>query len=252
MAISGIKSIEKAIDLIMLFSERRPTLSLPQISTTLNIPESTAYRLLMTLQKKHVIVRDSISKKYTLDASLLRLQAVIWSHLNISRLAVPHLEELATRSGETAHLHLLQGHQMVLVEAVNSPNTVRFALDKGTTMPLHAPAGGRAILAFLPDEFFEEYLQLHGLRQFTPYTVTDAQEVRRLLSEIRSCGFAIAAQQYILTAVAVAAPVFNHKQEVVASVAVTGPMPRFTEQEALALAPFVRKHTAELSAALGA
>jgi len=252
MGISRIKSLEKAIDIINLFSERQPTLSLPQISTDLNIPESTTYRLLRTLQQKQVVARDSLSKKYMLDASLLRLATVIWSHLNIDRLAIPHLEKLATRSGETAHLYLLQGHQMVLVEAANSPNTVRFAMEMGTAMPLHAPAGGRAMLAYLPNEFLDECLHLHGLQRFTPYTITDPQKIRRLLSQVRRRGYAIASQQYIQASTAVAAPVFNHKQDVIATIAVAGPMPRFTEKEALALAPHVRKQAAELSAELGA
>jgi DNA-binding IclR family transcriptional regulator len=250
--IASIKSLEKAIDLVMLFSEKQPTLSLPQISAALKIPESTAYRLLRTLQTKHVIVRDAASKKYTLDASLLRLQASISSRLSINRLALPHLEDLAAQSGETVHLHLLQAHHMVLIEAVNSQNMIRFELDKGTVMPLHAPAGGRAILAFLPDKFLDEYLQIEGLRPFTPHTVTDPSETRQLLSEVRSRGFAVGSQQYYPATAAVAAPVFDHRQEAIASIAVAGPIVRFSEEDALTLAPLVCKHASELSMALGA
>jgi IclR family transcriptional regulator, KDG regulon repressor len=227
-------------------------LSLPQISAALRIPESTVYRLLRTLQRKQVIVRDSASKKYTLDASLLQLQATILSRLNINRLALPQLEDLAAQSGQTVHLLLLQGHHMVLIEAVNSLNTVRFELDIGTVMPLHAPAGGRAIMAFLPGIFFDEYLRICGLSQFTSYTITDPDEMRSLLSEIRSRGFAIGSQQYYSATTAIAAPVFDHRQEVIASISVAGPTVQFSEQDALALAPLVCKHASELSMALGA
>lgn len=252
MPIASIKSLEKAIDLIRLFSKRQPTLALPEITAALNIPESTVYRLLRTLQKKQIVVRDSATRKYTLDASLLRLEAVIRSRLSINRAALPHLQKLATLSGETAHLHLLQGHQITLVEAVSSPNIMRFALDIGTIQSLYAGAGGRAILAFLSDSVFDECVRLHGLQRFTPYTVTDPQKIRQLLLEVRSRGFAITSQQTVVGAMAVAAPVFNHQQEAFASIAVVGPMSRFTKPDALALGPRVRKHADELSATFGA
>jgi DNA-binding IclR family transcriptional regulator len=250
--IASVKSLEKAIDLIRLFSKRQPTLALPEIATALNIPESTVYRLLRTLQKKQVIVRDSATRKYTLDASLLRIEAVIRSRLSINRAALPHLQKLATQSAETAHFHLLQGHQITLVEAVSSPNIMRFALDIGTIQPLYAGAGGRAILAFLSDSLFDECVRLHGFQKFTPYTVTDPQKIRQLLLEVRSRGFAITSQQTVVGAMAVAAPVFNHQQEAFASIAVVGPMSRFTKSDALALGPHVRKHADELSATFGA
>jgi IclR family acetate operon transcriptional repressor len=252
MPITSIKSLEKAIDLIGLFSERQSMLSLPQISIALKIPESTVYRLLRTLQRKQFIVRDPASKKYALDASLLRLQATILSRLNVHRMALPQLEDLALQSGQTVHLHLLQGHHMVLIEAVNSTNTIRFELDIGTIMPLHAPAGGRVMLAFLPSDFFDEYLRVCGLSQLTPYTITDPNEMRSVLSEIRTRGFAIGSQQYYSATAAIAAPIFDHRQEVIASISVAGPIAQFSEQDALALAPLVCKHASDLSMALGA
>jgi len=246
-----VKSLEKGIDLLMLFSGGPPGLSLPETATALGIPESTAYRLLVTFQKKHLIVRDPITRKYGLGASLLRLQTAVRTHLDSVRLAFPHLEELAERSGETSQLYLLQGQQVVLEGEVTSRNAIRYVEEEGTSEPLHASASGRAILAFLPEEYLARYLQQSELRPITPYTVTDPQKLRKLLVRARSQGFAISFQQVLVGIRAVAAPVFDHRGEPIGSLVVGGPDPRFTDKKARGLGPLVREHAGKLSTALG-
>jgi len=251
MATKTLKTLERGIDLLFLFSHNRPALSLREISVALEIPQSTAYRLLATCRKKQVIVRDPVTRKYVLDAGLLRLQAAIQANLDVTKIAIPYLEDLAARSGETSQLYLLQGHQVVCAEAVTSPNMIRFMPERGRGLPLHAPAAGRAVLAFLPGEFFARYIQQHGLRAMTPYTVTDSQELQRLLAQIRAQCFAVSFQQMYVGARGVAVPIFDHRGGVLGSLCISGPDPRFSEEAADALAPLLQKHARALSAALG-
>lgn len=251
MPTKTLKSLERGIDLLFLFSHNRPALSLREISVALDIPQSTAYRLLATCRKKQVIIRDPASRKYVLDAGLLRLQAAIQANLDITKIVIPYLEDLATRSGETSQLFLLQGHQVVCAEAVTSPNMIRFMPERGRGLPLHAPAAGRAVLAFLPDEFLTRYIQQHGLKAMTPYTVTDPQELQRLLAHVRAQCFAVSFQQMYAGARGVAVPIFDHRGGVLGSLCISGPDPRFSEDAAAALAPLLQKHARALSATLG-
>ncbi|OGB91960.1 MAG: hypothetical protein A3G35_12405 [candidate division NC10 bacterium RIFCSPLOWO2_12_FULL_66_18] len=251
MATKTLKTLERGIDLLFLFSHNRPALSLREISVALEIPQSTAYRLLVTCRKKQVIVRDPATRKYVLDAGLLRLQAAIQANLDITKIAIPSLEDLATRSGETSQLYLLQGHQVVCAEAVTSPNMIRFMPERGRGLPLHAPAAGRAVLAFLPGEFLTRYIKHPGLRAMTPYTVTDPQALQRLLAKIRAQCFAVSFQQMYVGARGVAVPIFDHRGGVLGSLCISGPDPRFSEDAADALAPLLQKHARALSAALG-
>ena len=251
MATKTLKTLERGIDLLFLFSHNRPALSLREISVALEIPQSTAYRLLVTCRKKQVIVRDPATRKYVLDAGLLRLQAAIQANLDITKIAIPSLEDLATRSGETSQLYLLQGHQVVCAEAVTSPNMIRFMPERGRGLPLHAPAAGRAVLAFLPGEFLTRYIKHPSLRAMTPYTVTDPQALQRLLAKIRAQCFAVSFQQMYVGARGVAVPIFDHRGGVLGSLCISGPDPRFSEDAADALAPLLQKHARALSAALG-
>ena len=153
MATKTLQSLERGIDLLFLFSEEKPTLSLEDLSQALKLPESTAYRLAATLCKKGVLTRSASGKGYELHASLLRLLAVVRAHIDIGSLALPSLEALARESGETSQLCLLQGNEVVCAEAVCSTNTIRFMPEKGRPVPLHTSALGRAVLAFLPEKF---------------------------------------------------------------------------------------------------
>lgn len=251
MPTKTLKSLEKGIDLLFLFSEERPALSLQEIATALALPASTAYRLLATLQAKHLIARDAASKRYGLDAAVLRLQTAVRARLDVRRLAIPHLEALAALSGETSHLFLLKGREVVCVEAIASPNTIRFMPEKGVGLPLHAPAVGRVVLAHLPEAFFRRYVQETGLRPQTPHTLTGVRALRAVLAEIRRRGFAISFQQMYPGARGVAAPVFDHRGAVIGSLGVSGPDPRFSEQKARRLVPRLQRHAQALSAALG-
>ncbi len=251
MATKTLQSLERGIDLLFLFSEEKPILSLQEIAEALDLPESTAYRLVATLYKKGVLARDSDGKGYELHASLLRLQGGLRGRLDIRRLALPCLKALARESGETAQLSLLQGHEIVCAEAVSSPHTIRFIPEKGRALPLHASALGRAVLAFVPEAFLDRYLQQTGLRAMTPYPVTDPREFRALLSQIRVQGWAVSFQQMYLGARGVAVPIFDHQAKAVASLGISGPHPRFSDRRARSLVPVLRDQARVLSAALG-
>lgn len=252
MPTSTLKSLEKAIDLLLVFSPEKPVHSLAEISTALEIPESSAYRLIATFQKKGLIVRDPRTGKYALGPWFLRLHATVAGYLDVATIAFPHLEELQRQSGETAYLYLLQGENVVCVEAVTSPNTIRFMPDKGKVMPLHAPAGGRAVLAFQADSFIKAYLEQTKLEALTPFTVTDPDTLQVVLSKIRSDGFAITSNQAHLGGRGLAAPIFDCRQQAIGSLGVSGPDSRFSEAKAQQFAPVLIEHAASVSQALGA
>ncbi len=252
MATKTLQSLERGVDLLFLFSAERPVLSLQEISQALDLPASTAYRVVATLCKKGVIARNAAAKGYELHASVLRLQAALRARLNIRRLALPALEALARDSGETSQLCLLQGHEIVCAEAVSSPNTIRFTPEKGRALPLHASALGRAILAIMPDAYFARYVREVGLRAMTPHTVTDSRKLQPILAQVRTQGWAISFQQMFAGARGVAVPIFGDRSTVVASMGVSGPHPRFNDRKARGLVPALKAHARAISDALGA
>jgi DNA-binding IclR family transcriptional regulator len=250
MATKTLQSLERGIDLLFLFSAEQPTLSLPEIAKALGLPGSTAYRLVATCCKKNVLARDTQAKRYELHTSLLRLQHALRARLDIRRIALPHLEELAAASGETSQLFLLQGNEAVCAQAVSSQNTIRFMPERGRAIPLHASALGRAVLAFLPDAFLTNYIAQTGLPAMTAHTVTDPKRLRALLLQIRKQRYALTFQQMYLGARGVAVPIVDNQEAAVGSLGVSGPHPRFADRKARGLVPALIKHAQAISAAL--
>lgn len=252
MATKTLKSLERGVDLLFLFSTEKPVLSLQDISEALELPESTAYRLVATLCKKSLLARSPTAKGYELHASLLRLQAVVRANIGISGLSRPHLAVLARQSAETAQLSLLHGNEIVCAEAVSTPNMIRFMPEKGRALPLHASALGRVVLAFLPDAFLKAYIQRVGLKAMTPHTVTDPRKLRAILTRVRAQGWALSFQQMFLGARGVAVPIFDHQGKAIASLGISGPHPRFSDQRARSFVPSLHAHAQQISEALGA
>ena len=252
MPTKTLKSLERGVDLLFLFSAEKPILSLQGITEALDLPESTAYRLVATLCKKGVLARSATAKGYELHASLLRLQAVVRAHIDIRGLSLPHLDALARESGETSQLSLLHGNEIVCAEAVSTPNMIRYMPEKGRAIPLHASALGRAVLAFLPEAFLKTYIQRVGLQAMTPHTVTDPRKLRAILTQIRAQRWALSFQQMFLGARGVAVPIFDHRGKVVGSLGISGPHPRFSDQKARSSVPGLQDHATQISEALGA
>jgi DNA-binding IclR family transcriptional regulator len=252
MPTKTLQSLERGIDLLFLFSEEKPLLSLEDLSVALGLSESTTYRIAATLCKKSLLIRSPSGKGYGLHASLLRLLAVVRAHIDIGSLALPSLEALAQESGETSQLCLLQGNEAVCAEAVGSTNAIRFMPEKGRGVPLHTSALGRVVLAFLPEGFLAKYLRRPGLQPMTPHTVTDPRRFREILLQIRAQGWAISFQQNLLGARGVAVPVFDHRNQVIASLGISGPHPRFSDRRARSLVASLRAHGQSLSRTLGA
>jgi IclR family KDG regulon transcriptional repressor len=252
VATKTLKSLERGVDLLFLFSAEKPVLCLQDISKALELPESTAYRLVATLCKKGVLARSTTAKGYELHVSLLRLQAVVRAHIGISGLSRQHLAVLARESGETAQLSLLHGNEIVCTEAVSTPNMIRYMPEKGRALPLYASALGRVVLAFLPEAFLKTYIQRVELKAMTPYTVTDARKLLAILDRVRAQRWALSFQQMYLGARGVAAPIFDHRGKVVASLGISGPHPRFSDRKARSFVPSLQSHAQQISEALGA
>lgn len=243
----NVASLRKGIDLLFLFSEAEPVLSLRDISSRLKLPKSTTYRFVSTLRDTGLLVQDPESRRYRLGARLLSLLPAIIRPVDLRTLALPFLHELVERSGETAHLTERRGSVAVITEVVESPIMLRMAPKRGQTFPLHAGALCRAILAFLPPREVDQILQSGRLKRFTPDTPTTPVTLRRALRDVRKAGYAVSHQELTVGACGISAPILGPDGWAIASLGISGPMQRLTEEKRKALVEPVRRAAAEVS-----
>jgi DNA-binding IclR family transcriptional regulator len=158
---------------------------------------------------------------------------------------MPYLHVLCARTGWIANLATRSGDRALLLEEQYlTPHRTPKML--GTTLPLHATAVGKALLAFAPPEEIEATIAHTGLRAFTGHTIVRPQLLLEHLETIRNRGYALACEEWQIGAAGVAAPVIVDG-EVVASVALVGPPDRAELQR---LAAPVQLAAARLAQAL--
>ena len=242
----SVASLQKGIDLLFLFSEAEPVLSLRDISSRLKLPKSTTYRFVSTLRYTGLLVQDPESRRHRLGARLLSLQPAIIRPVDLRTLALPFVRDLMERSGETAHLTERRGSSAVIAEVVESPSMLRMAPKRGQTFPLHAGALCRAILAFLPPREIDQILQAKKLKRFTPNTPVTPAAVKRVLHDVRTAGYAVSLQEVTVGACGISAPILGPDGWAIASIGVSGPMQRLTEPKLQVLVEPIRKAASEV------
>jgi len=160
------------------------------------------------------------------------------------------MEETSAVTGETTILTVISGGVGVCVERIGSPSPVAFHLEIGRSLPLHAGAAAKVLLAYLPERVRERILQ-QPLARFTPATVTDPDRLRRQCAQIRRRGYAFTDQEADIGVRGVAAPIFGVSGGVVASLCIAGPVERFPDAVVEERGALVVGYASKISQQLG-
>lgn len=218
---SSSSTAGKVLDILLLFDESRPELTAEEIINLINTPRSSTYRYISTLCDKGFL-KKTASAKYQLGPSLLRFVPLISEETNLGNVALPVMQEIMRKTNETVLLTRRFGRYSVCVERVEGSQTIRITFERGHTQALHAGASSKILLAYADEEAQDHYLS-KTLERFTENTITDPQQMRSHLSDIRSQGYCISESEVDTGAIAVAVPIFNQNNEVVAGLSVAGP-----------------------------
>ncbi|HEX7709949.1 MAG TPA: IclR family transcriptional regulator [Sphingomonadaceae bacterium] len=224
--ISGsVKSAIRTLDIIeYVVSAGRPLVA-QEISNALGIPVSSLSYLLSTLVDRTYLQRSG--RRYTPGPGLERLQAHQGSFTLEDRVA-PLVRTLRVQLNETASFFVREGWEAEAIVTETSEQALRYAIDTGRRLPLHALASGKAMLAALSDEELERYFAAAKLERFTPSTVTGEAKLRKELAEVRKTGFAIADEEWSLGTNAIG-HVVKMNGEVIGALSVAIPKVRWDE-----------------------
>jgi DNA-binding IclR family transcriptional regulator len=246
-----MRTVERALDVLLCFSQEEPVLSLTQIAEHLALPKSTVHRYLATLERARFVRRDGASGLYHLGLRFIEMASLVLQEADLQRWAQPHLERLAAECGETVDLAVLDGDQVVYLQVIESPQRVKIAAAVGQRLPAHCTASGKAFLAYLAEDQVCGILG-GGLNRYTASTRTALPDLYDDLRQTRERGFAISEQEYERDINAVAAPILDAHGCPVAVIAVAGPAFRLSHARMLELGQSICSATEALSREVGA
>lgn len=247
----SVQSVERAIDIMESFSAEEPGLGVGELSRRVNLPKSTVFRLLTTLESRGFIAQNSETGLYHLGVGLIPLANSIFIYSDLRRIARPHLRRLANTLEETTSLSILAETEIINLEQIEfRGRLVVRAGGAGQRMPFYATSAGKAIASFLPNAEMEELLASR-LPELTPATITDADALRHQLMEVRAQGYATSFDELEKGLHAISSPICNHEGNVVACITVSGPSYRLTRSRIKSASPDVIQAAVLISQELG-
>jgi len=225
-------------------------LQLREISQQTSLNKSTAYRFVAHLENEGYLFRDDTGA-YIVGPKLARLGAGIAYHATLRKISRPVLRLLSKETMETVNLAVLDGHDVLYLEVLESSHSFRMASQPGMHRPPNCTALGKVLLAFLPCEQREEILTMLTFERATRRTIPNLARFRRELVRVVQQGCAMDDQETDMGARCVAAPVLDESGKVVAAISVSGPSTRMNRDRIQAFAGATRRAARTISARLG-
>jgi DNA-binding IclR family transcriptional regulator len=230
-----IGSVDSALRLLAMIGEQQ-RVRIAEASKELNVARSTAHRLMQMLQYHGLARQDPETKAYTAGPVLISMGLNIVRNLDVRAIARPEIEALVEEVGETVHFLAFQPDgDLLVLDSVESPRTLRIGGRTGMVLPAFASASGRALLAAMPPERVRELYPNARLPKLNPGTITKRSDLLAELDEVRERGYAVQRDETEPDISAVGAAVPSRHGEPTYAVTIAMPTSRVSDADVQAL-----------------
>lgn len=225
---------------------RSELLGLREVTQTTRIPKSTVFRILSTLMDLGYVTREA-NRSYRVNPKLGRLVRDGATSETLRRLALPLMLDLRDKYGETVNLGVRRLDKVTYLEVVPSEFALRLQESRGASVPAHASALGKAILAFSPPNLVGELVRGRKLESVTEHTISDPDAFLAELKRVRNAGVAFDRGEGSMLATCIGAPILDTNGYAVAAMSISGPASRFNPKKRSPVIASLLKGTSELS-----
>jgi DNA-binding IclR family transcriptional regulator len=216
-----IQAIDRAARILAALQGSRH-LGITELGGVLELPPSTVHGIVKSLQEHGLVVKEPHGQRYMLGPTLLQLSNVYLDTLDVRARAMRWTGDLSTRTGLAVRLGVDFFDQVIVIHHEPRPDGTRQMPETGVTIPAHASALGKVLLAYQPS--FREALQAGGpMRSLTAETITSSFQLSDALAEVVERGYAVEDEEAVLGEASVAVPVADRDGEAVAAIAVVLP-----------------------------
>lgn len=246
-----IQAIDRAAAILTCFSPARPELHVREVAAQTGLHKATAHRILMAMQYNEMVEQDPLTGSYHLGLQLVRLGEHAIGRLDVSVIARPTLVDLAARTGERAHLAVLDGDQVVALERVDGAHSASVPSLPGRLFPAHTTSLGKAILAAMDDAAVRRILGDRPLKRFTPQTPPSVTVLLEDLKRARKRGYVTSEEELAPGLSSVGAAVLDRAGAPVAAINLSGASSRVRGAHMAELGEIVKKAAQRISERLG-
>ncbi len=245
-----LQSLDRALQLLFLFTEEKPELSLTEISRQMDMSNPVTLKYLTTLEQRGFLTRDEKTKRYALGVALMALGGLVRRSSVVNAAAYPIIQQLSETVGETVYLQvpLRPTFEAVVAAVVKTEKSVTSRFSG--SCKLYAGASRKVLLAYLGEEYLARMLEHIRLTPYTSNTNIDPERLREELAQIRQQGYAISYAETVAEACGIAVPIFN-ADGIAASLMIYIPMYRVTDAILQEDTRHAIRAAAEITQALG-
>ena len=245
-----VRTVQRAISILKLFINKPGLMSLTEISRETGLNQVTAYRLIATFIATGLLEQSPESEKYRLGVTALALGDAYSRSNDLSQRAHPKLVELRDECGETVHLSILDGVEIVYLDKIPGLHPIGLMSSRvGGRAPAYCTGVGKVLLAYQPEEKIHTTHLKGDLISFTPRTITSVDRLLVEFTKIRSNGYALDQEEHEIGVACVAAPIFD-LNGILAAISLSGPYDRIMNSVPL-LSKQAMRIASEISALFG-
>lgn len=241
-----VPAADQTLRILTLLAHQRGPVAARTIADQLGIPRSTVYHLLGAMEQHGFVVHLERERRWGLGTGAFELAGGYARQQPLARVGRPIVAALADRAGESAHLAVMSGRDVVYIVEERAPRRPALVTDVGVRLPAHLTATGRAMLAALPREQVRAlYPDAGAFADRTGRGPTRPGELRDVLRRVRADGWATEDGEVTLGLGSVGVAVRDHAGWPSAAIAVTWPADAETDTERITA--LVTDAAAELS-----
>ncbi len=239
-------TVTKAVNILDILALKADEgVNLTELCALIDIPKSSTHRYLGTLQELGLAERKG-NDRYYLGTKVIELAGAYLLKSDLRNDSQAALDELAEMTGETVHLAVPSGTEVVYIAKVESKHALSMFSHIGARLPMHCTALGKAILAFSGAEELHKVLTKSMARR-TPHSITSVEALQKELAVIRSQGFAIDNEENELGIRCVGAPIFDYTMRPIGALSVSAPHERMDRERCYSLGPLVQQAAQKVS-----
>jgi len=225
-----LRSIGRALDVLNCFDGQTP-LSLKEIGSRLDLPASTLFRVLRTLEK-HEYLRQFRDGTYQLSQRLI-FGWLVRAADHVREIARPELERIVNAFNETASLAYLFDDRIHVLDCIEDFHEIRMTNKIGRVLPPHCSALGKAITAFQNRELADRLLEVYGLTPRTDKTITDRHKLFAEFEQVRETGIACDREESIRGGICFSAAICADAKPVMSAISLSTPTIRMDSKREL-------------------
>ena len=162
---ASVPALDRGLAILEAIAKTKSGLTLSQLTRTLQLPKSSVFCLLITLERAGYLRRNPVTKRYGCEMKLVRIASQALEGITLREKARPVLRRLLDQTGLTVHMGIAGENEVILIEKMDPHTTSSIATWIGKGMDFHCTSLGKCILAFSPESEVERIL---GHRAVTP------------------------------------------------------------------------------------